>query len=96
VEKHALSTLAVQQLTVSAGGASNPTFDDFFFQSGLMLQMGTSAHGCKKRIEKKVNRKMNTNQGAPIKIESWTHSRCYLHLKNTPVNIMRKQVMPRR
>jgi len=32
VEKHALSTLAVQQLTVSAGGASNPTFDDFFFK----------------------------------------------------------------
>jgi hypothetical protein len=44
--------------------------------------MGKSAHGCKKRREKKVDRKMNTNQGAPIKIESWTHSRCHLHLKN--------------
>ena len=24
---------------------------------------------------------MNTNQGAPIKIESWTHSRCHLLLE---------------
>ena len=63
MEKHALSTLAVQQLTVSAGGASNPTFDDFFFQSGLMLQMGKSAHGCKKRIEKKGEQKDEYQSG---------------------------------
>jgi len=44
-------------------GASNPTFDDFFFQSGLMLQMGKSAHGCKKRIEKKGEQKDEYQSG---------------------------------
>jgi len=50
---------------VSAGGRPTPHLRIFLkkIQSGLMLQMGKSAHGCKKRIEKKGEQKDEYQSG---------------------------------
>jgi len=63
VEKHALSTLAVQQLTVSAGGASNPTFDDFFFSKWTHVANGKKCTWMQKENRKKGEQKDEYQSG---------------------------------